>query len=328
MVTNEFAINHNDTMVAVSQFATTSRTEIFFNQYPDKESLLNAIARIHWMNGESNTHMGLFELAHRVFQVKNYSIHIGHHGHQTVTYGPRSESAKIAIVLTDGRSLEPDQTIRTANQLHNMGVEVFVIGMGHWVDGTELQQIATDRDHVYRISSTNDLASIHSNIVDAICKCTSIQFCSCNSFLGLMCIHELLLRTHNLFCCSYISCRNFSELYQKCISMDSKLICYNREKSLYALNISLNCEFFFPFCFLVKVPPPTTTPMPTTTTSKLMANHYNDVIFTSQWFHSFNNLYRCIRSKYFFVTVFVKQIKLENYFFPERSFHAFHLFFT
>lgn len=213
MVTNEFAINHNDTMVAVSQFATTSRTEIFFNQYPDKESLLNAIARIHWMNGESNTHMGLFELAHRVFQVKNYSIHIGHHGHQTVTYGPRSESAKIAIVLTDGRSLEPDQTIRTAHQLHNMGVEVFVIGMGHWVDGTELQQIATDSDHVYRISSTNDLASIHSNIVDAICKCTSIQFCSCNSFLGLMCIHELLLRTLNLFCCSYISCRNFSELY-------------------------------------------------------------------------------------------------------------------
>ncbi|XP_052695043.1 collagen alpha-6(VI) chain-like isoform X2 [Crassostrea angulata] len=170
MVTNEFAINSNDTMVAVSQFATTARTDIFFNQYPDKESLLNAIARIHWMNGESNTHSGLNELSHHVFQVKSHSIHHGHHGHQTVTYGPRSESAKIAIVLTDGRSLEPDQTIRAAHQLHNMGVEVFVIGMGHWVDGVELNQIATDGDHVYKISSTNDLASIHTNIVDAICK--------------------------------------------------------------------------------------------------------------------------------------------------------------
>lgn len=170
MVTNEFAINPNDTMVAVSQFATTSRTDILFNQYPDKDSLLNAIARIHWMNGESNTHTGLNELAHHVFQVKSHNIHHGHHGHQAVTYGPRSESAKIAIVLTDGRSLEPDQTIRAAHQLHNMGVEVFVIGMGHSVDFKELQQIATDRDHVYRISSTNDLAAIHTNIVDAICK--------------------------------------------------------------------------------------------------------------------------------------------------------------
>nr|XP_011449961.2 collagen alpha-6(VI) chain isoform X2 [Crassostrea gigas] len=170
MVTNEFAINPNDTMVAVSQFATTSRTDILFNQYPDKDSLLNAIARIQWMNGESNTHTGLNELAHHVFQVKSHNIHHGHHGHQAVTYGPRSESAKIAIVLTDGRSLEPDQTIRAAHQLHNMGVEVFVIGMGHSVDFRELQQIATDRDHVYRISSTNDLAAIHTNIVDAICK--------------------------------------------------------------------------------------------------------------------------------------------------------------
>lgn len=175
MVTNEFNINSNDTMVAVSQFATTSRTDIYLNQYPDKESLLNAIARIRWMNGESNTHMGLNELAHHVFHVRNYNIHTHGHGHMTVTYGPRSESAKIAIVLTDGRSLEPDQTIRAAHQLHNMGVEVFVIGMGHWVDGTELLQIATDSDHVYRISSTNDLASIHTNIVDAICKRTLSQ---------------------------------------------------------------------------------------------------------------------------------------------------------
>lgn len=184
MVTNEFAINPNDTMVAVSQFATTSRTDILFNQYPDKDSLLNAIARIQWMNGESNTHTGLNELAHHVFQVKSHNIHHGHHGHQAVTYGPRSESAKIAIVLTDGRSLEPDQTIRAAHQLHNMGVEVFVIGMGHSVDFKELQQIATDRDHVYRISSTNDLAAIHTNIVDAICKCMSNKFCSFTSFLA------------------------------------------------------------------------------------------------------------------------------------------------
>lgn len=170
MVTNEFSINQNDTMVAVSQFATSSRTDIFLNQYPDKASLLDAIARIHWMNGESNTHLGLSELSHHVFQVRNHHPHGGHHGHQSVTYGPRSESAKIAIVLTDGRSLEPTLTEKAAHQLHAMGVEVFAIGMGHGVDTSELDKIATDRGHVYKIPSTNDLDSIHTSIVDAICK--------------------------------------------------------------------------------------------------------------------------------------------------------------
>ncbi|XP_062602572.1 collagen alpha-3(VI) chain-like [Saccostrea cucullata] len=171
MVANEFNYGYNDTLIAVSQFATNARTDIYLNQYPDKVALMQAISRIHWMNGESNTHMGLTELVRNVFHNKNVHGHThNHHGHQTITYGPRAASVKIAIVLTDGRSLEPTLTLNAAKQLHSMGVEVFAIGMGHSVDYNELVQIATDRRHAYRLARTSDLEGIHTKIVEAICK--------------------------------------------------------------------------------------------------------------------------------------------------------------
>ena len=170
MVANEFNYSYNDTLIAVSQFSTSSRTDIFFNQYPDKAGLMNAIAKIHWLNGESNTHLGLAELAHHVFTSRQHTIHTHGHHNEHVMYGPRGDSAKIAIVLTDGRSLEPDQTQRAAERLHHMGIEVFAIGIGHSVDRNELRIIATDSNHVYQVPSTNDLDSIHTTIVDAICK--------------------------------------------------------------------------------------------------------------------------------------------------------------
>ncbi|XP_056003036.1 cartilage matrix protein-like isoform X2 [Ostrea edulis] len=170
MVASEFSYGYNDTMIAVSQFATVARTDIFFTQYPDKTALMEAIARISWMNGESNTHLGLRELAHNVFHTKHMHVHGHHHGHQSVTYGPRSQSTKIAVVLTDGQSLEPLLTRKSAATLHAMGVEVFAIGMGRHVDSSELLTIASDKDHIYQVPTTNDLESIHTKIVDAICK--------------------------------------------------------------------------------------------------------------------------------------------------------------
>nr|XP_022312052.1 collagen alpha-6(VI) chain-like isoform X1 [Crassostrea virginica] len=170
MVANEFNYGNNDTLIAVTQFSTFSHTEIYFNQYPDKAGLMDAIAKIHWLNGESNTHLGLTDLYRRVFISTNHNIHTHGHHFNHVTYGPRDASAKIAIVLTDGRSLEPTNTQRAAEHLHKMGVEVFAIGIGKSVDRNELRMIATDSNHVYEVPSTNDLEAIHTTIVDAICK--------------------------------------------------------------------------------------------------------------------------------------------------------------
>lgn len=134
------------------------------------------------MNGEFNIYMGLNELVYYVFQVKSYNIYYGYYGYQVVMYGFCFEFVKIVIVLIDGWFFEFDQIIRVVYQFYNMGVEVFVIGMGYLVDFRELQQIVIDRDYVYRILLINDLVVIYMNIVDVICKCMLNKFCSCIFF--------------------------------------------------------------------------------------------------------------------------------------------------
>lgn len=134
------------------------------------------------MNGEFNIYFGLNELLYYVFQVKSYSIYYGYYGYQIVMYGFCFEFVKIVIVLIDGWFFEFDQIIRVVYQFYKMGVEVFVIGMGYWVDGVELNQIVIDGDYVYKILLINDLVLIYINIVDVICKCMLNWFCSCIFF--------------------------------------------------------------------------------------------------------------------------------------------------
>ena len=66
---------------------------------------------------------------------------------------------KVAVLLTDGFS-NGRAVAGPASQLRNVGVNIFSIGVGHYVNPSELNTIATDPDstHVFRMKSFNDLA--------------------------------------------------------------------------------------------------------------------------------------------------------------------------
>ena len=66
---------------------------------------------------------------------------------------------KVAVLLTDGYS-NGRAVAGPASQLRNIGVNIFSIGVGHYVNPSELTTIATDPDstHVFRMNSFNDLA--------------------------------------------------------------------------------------------------------------------------------------------------------------------------
>lgn len=66
---------------------------------------------------------------------------------------------KVVVLLTDGYS-NGRAVADPANQLRNLGVNIFSIGVGSYVNPAELNLIATDPDstHVFRMSSFNDLA--------------------------------------------------------------------------------------------------------------------------------------------------------------------------
>ena len=66
---------------------------------------------------------------------------------------------KVAVLLTDGYS-NGRAVAGPASQLRNIGVNIFSIGVGHNVNPSELNTIATDPDstHVFLMNSFNDLA--------------------------------------------------------------------------------------------------------------------------------------------------------------------------
>lgn len=66
---------------------------------------------------------------------------------------------KVTVLLTDGYS-NGRAVGGPARQLRALGVNIFSIGVGHYVNPAELNTIASDPDntHVFRMSSFNDLA--------------------------------------------------------------------------------------------------------------------------------------------------------------------------
>lgn len=66
---------------------------------------------------------------------------------------------KVTVLLTDGYS-NGRSVAGPAKQLRDKGVNIFSVGVGHNVNPSELDTIATDPDstHVFRLNSFNDLA--------------------------------------------------------------------------------------------------------------------------------------------------------------------------
>lgn len=159
LVASEFDISRTDTQVGLVTFATTAETEINLQQYNDKPSLLHAIQRVAYMNGETRTDLGLSTIEHTILRHRHHS------------YGPRPGAKRFVIVLTDGRSNEEALTAHAATSLKKHVDEVFAIGVGNAVDEKELHTIATDDGHhVFTIRSFNELKNLHGNIVSEICE--------------------------------------------------------------------------------------------------------------------------------------------------------------
>ena len=169
MVVNEFNIAFNDTRIAAAQYSTGARVEFIFDQYSTKEQVLKEIQRIPWLNGESATDMGLDVINRQIF-AGGYN----HHHHHNMP-PPVPGRKKIAVVISDGRSTEPDATITAAQRLKSTGVEVFVVGIGKHIDWRELKAIASDDRHIFLVNSSSQLVDIHNKLVKGICDCEYID---------------------------------------------------------------------------------------------------------------------------------------------------------
>ena len=79
----------------------------------------------------------------------------------------RSKRKRVLVVLTDGRS--QDHVLKPSRALKRANVEIFAVGVGRGYSVTQLNQIATDRGHVFTADFRN-LNSIIKTIKKKACK--------------------------------------------------------------------------------------------------------------------------------------------------------------
>jgi receptor-type tyrosine-protein phosphatase Q len=144
---DSFKIGEEDTKVGLVVFSTFARRIFNFNMYSTRQQIQNAIKNSVYTGQGTNTAAALYE-ARQMF-VSNSE--------------KRLNAISLAIVLTDGKSNSPTDTVNRANDLHNAGVMVFCIGIGSNLDLGELRAIASNPDDKFLISA-NDFASLHSKI--------------------------------------------------------------------------------------------------------------------------------------------------------------------
>ena len=155
-ITAELIRNSPRSSVGVILFSSNAHIQFNLQTYTSLNSLLSAINRLPYSSGGTDTAEALTLLLSTA---------------QNGILGLRSDSSKVAIVITDGRSSSSSATSSAAAALHALNIfDVYAVG----IDGAylpELQGIASSPEFVFFTSSFNStgLRQLQDRIIPQLC---------------------------------------------------------------------------------------------------------------------------------------------------------------
>lgn len=150
---NSFNVAKDFVRVGLAKFNDEFQHRFFLNELPDRQAIISHIQGLDHRKG--GTKIGL-----ALKSIRKYFA--AAHG------GRKAEGISQNLVLiTDGKS--DDLVEEEAHILRSMGVEVFVIGIGH-ISMLELLQIAGTPKRMFTVQNFNDLEEIKLKVIDTICK--------------------------------------------------------------------------------------------------------------------------------------------------------------
>lgn len=131
-ISRQFDISTHYTQVAVVQYSDTPRLEIPLGSHHSGAELIQAMRRIEYLGGNTQTGRAIkfavdhvFSASQRVSQVKN----------------------RIAVVVTDGKS--QDDVVDASMEARAQGITVFAVGVGSEITTSELISIANKPSSTY-----------------------------------------------------------------------------------------------------------------------------------------------------------------------------------
>lgn len=152
---DQFTIGPKNVQIGVTTFATTFHPQFYMNKYHDKASLVSAIKAVPYQSGNTHTAEALKWVDQHAF---------------TTAAGDRPGVVNILIVMTDGQSGNPPQTVIEAAKLHGHNIRVFAIGIGNGIRRTELEKIASDNAHVFTVTNFDALSTLQAELKKTACK--------------------------------------------------------------------------------------------------------------------------------------------------------------
>ncbi|KAK6176674.1 hypothetical protein SNE40_014927 [Patella caerulea] len=141
--------------VSLILFSTKPKKIFWLNDFSDKAKIKSAVMKIPYRGGSTATAQALRFADEKVL---------------SNDHGNREAAPDLIIVITDGQSNKPDETISSAKVLHDRGVDIVSIGVGAKVDATELHSIASDKKFAIQVANFDKLDSLKATLFQAACE--------------------------------------------------------------------------------------------------------------------------------------------------------------
>ncbi|XP_053183672.1 collagen alpha-6(VI) chain-like [Scomber japonicus] len=157
---SSFKVGQDFVRVGAAQFSDLQYHEFYLKNYTNKEDVIAHIHKMAYFGG--NTHIGK-----ALKYIKDYF---------TVAQGSRKSGVpKSLVLISDGDDNDDVDILEDeANDLREMGVRIFAIGVGD-VHLLQLLQIAGKPSRVFNVRTFKGLAEIKNEVLDRVCERDLIQ---------------------------------------------------------------------------------------------------------------------------------------------------------
>ncbi|KAJ8371487.1 hypothetical protein AAFF_G00308050 [Aldrovandia affinis] len=148
-----FHVSQEHVRIGMAQFSYEPQKEFYLNQHDNIADIKERILALQKLEGGTNIGRALHFI--REFFEASAGSRIAQGVSQSL------------LVITDGDS--EDEVEHPANLLRALGINMFVIGVGH-IHSFELLQIAGSQNRFFTVQNFAGLEKIKANLVDSICK--------------------------------------------------------------------------------------------------------------------------------------------------------------
>ncbi|XP_061187017.1 collagen alpha-1(XIV) chain-like [Saccostrea echinata] len=153
-------IDCGEVRVGLMSFSTQVTIEFHLNTYYTKAEVVDAIDKVPWRYGSTNTADGLKTMHEEMFSKAN---------------GDRPGVQNICIIMADGTSnINEQRTIPEAKKARQKGIHIYAIGIALW-DLNEVIGIASQPAslNAFAVNSFDDLEDLDKKIFKSYCSAST-----------------------------------------------------------------------------------------------------------------------------------------------------------